>query len=60
MKYCSLTFDDGPNFAGDDTMNKMLDILEKDHGAEMTCHFCHTTHKFTEDDIKALLGSDMN
>ena len=31
MKYCSLTFDDGPNFAGDNTMNKMLDILEK-HG----------------------------
>lgn len=30
-KYCSLTFDDGPNFAGDNTMNKMLDILEK-HG----------------------------
>ena len=28
-KYCSLTFDDGPNFAGDNTMNKMLDILEK-------------------------------
>lgn len=30
-KYCSLTFDDGPNHAGDNTMNKMLDILEK-HG----------------------------
>ena len=30
-KYCSLTFDDGPNFAGDNTMNRMLDILEK-HG----------------------------
>lgn len=31
MKYCSLTFDDGPNFAGDNTMNRMLDVLEK-HG----------------------------
>lgn len=30
-KYCSLTFDDGPNFEGDNTMNTMLDILEK-HG----------------------------
>lgn len=30
-KYCSLTFDDGPNFAGDNTMNRMLDVLEK-HG----------------------------
>ena len=30
-KYCSLTFDDGPNFTGDNTMNRMLDVLEK-HG----------------------------
>ncbi len=30
-KYCSLTFDDGPNLDGDDTMSKMLDVLEK-HG----------------------------
>ena len=28
-KYLSLTFDDGPNLEGDDTMEKMLDILEK-------------------------------
>ena len=39
---------------------QLLEILEQDHGAEMTCHFCHTRHTFTEDDIKALLGSDMN
>ena len=32
-KYCSLTFDDGPNFEGDNTMNKMLDIMEK-HGVK--------------------------
>ncbi|MCR4579563.1 MAG: polysaccharide deacetylase family protein [Treponema sp.] len=32
-KYCSLTFDDGPNHEGDDTMNRMLDILEK-HGVK--------------------------
>lgn len=30
-KYCSLTFDDGPNNEGDDTMSLMLDILAK-HG----------------------------
>ncbi|MBP5519776.1 MAG: polysaccharide deacetylase family protein [Treponema sp.] len=29
MKYCSLTFDDGPNLHGDDTMDKMLDVIEK-------------------------------
>ena len=28
-KYCSLTFDDGPNLDHDTTMNDMLDILEK-------------------------------
>lgn len=28
-KYCSLTFDDGPNLGDDHTMNDMLDILEK-------------------------------
>ncbi len=28
-KYCSLTFDDGPNLGHDTTMNDMLDILEK-------------------------------
>lgn len=28
-KFCSLTFDDGPNFENDDTMEKMLDILQK-------------------------------
>lgn len=39
---------------------QLIEILEEDHGAEMTCHFCHTTHTFTEDDIKALLNSGMN
>lgn len=28
-KYVSLTFDDGPNFPGDNTMSNMLDLLEK-------------------------------
>lgn len=39
---------------------QLLEILEQDHGAEMTCHFCHAQHRFTEADIKAILGSDMN
>ena len=38
---------------------QLIEILEQDHGAELTCHFCHTQHIFTEDDLKALLGSDM-
>ena len=25
---------------------QLLEILEQDHGAEMTCHFCHARHTF--------------
>jgi len=39
---------------------QLLEMIREDHGAEMTCHFCHTTHTFSEDDLKALLGSGMN
>ena len=39
---------------------QLLEIIEQDHGAEMTCHFCHTIHAFSEDDLKALLHSGMN
>ena len=42
------------------TGKQLLEIIEQDHGAEMTCHFCHTTHAFNEDDLKALLNSGMN
>ncbi len=31
MKYLCLSFDDGPNVAGDNTMNNMLDLLEKNN-----------------------------
>ncbi|MCR4954070.1 MAG: polysaccharide deacetylase family protein [Treponema sp.] len=31
MKYLCLSFDDGPNPAGDNTMNNMLDLLEKNN-----------------------------
>ena len=38
---------------------ELIKILEEDHGAELTCHFCHTRHTFSEQDIRALLGSGM-
>lgn len=44
-KYCSLTFDDGPNPDGDDTMSKMLDVLEK-HG--VVASFFLIANKITE------------
>lgn len=58
--YCGCSWEKARRMLKSVGREQLLDILEKDHGAEMTCHFCHTTHKFTEDDIKALLGSDMN
>ncbi len=44
-KYCSLTFDDGPNFEDDDTMSLMLDLLEK-HG--VVASFFLIANKITE------------
>ena len=34
---------------------ELLQLIEEDHGAELTCHFCRTAHRFTEDDLLALL-----
>ncbi len=38
---------------------ELLSMIREDHGAELTCHFCHATHRFTEADLKALLNSDL-
>ena len=51
MKYCSLTFDDGPNPAGDNTMNRMLDILEK-HGVPAS--FFLIANKITPENTKVI------
>ena len=51
MTYCSLTFDDGPNFAGDDTMSKMLDILEK-HG--VVASFFLIANKISPENTKVI------
>lgn len=60
-KYCSLTFDDGPNFAGDNTMNLMLDVLEK-HG--VVASFFLIANKITAENTKVIeravkLGCDI-
>ena len=33
------------------------DMLEKQGGCELTCQFCDTVHKFTADDLRALIDS---
>ena len=60
-KYCSLTFDDGPNINGDDTMDKMLDVLEK-HG--VVASFFLIGEKITPENTKVIeravkLGCDI-
>ncbi|MFS0562852.1 Hsp33 family molecular chaperone HslO [Terribacillus sp. 179-K 1B1 HS] len=30
-------------------------MIDEDHGAEASCHFCNETYTFTEEDLKALL-----
>jgi molecular chaperone Hsp33 len=37
---------------GKDEIEKMI---EEDHGAEATCHFCNEKYQFSEDDLRALL-----
>lgn len=31
-------------------------MCTEDHGAEITCHFCNSVYRFTEEDLRALLG----
>ena len=40
--------------------DQLIEMLEQDHGAEMTCHFCHSRHVFDENDLRALIGKGMN
>ena len=39
---------------------QLLEMITQDHGAEMTCHFCHARHVFSEDDLRSLLGDRLN
>lgn len=34
---------------------EIKDMIEKDHGAELTCHFCNTKYAFSEDDLMKLI-----
>ena len=31
------------------------ELIEEDEGAELTCHFCRTSHQFTKEDLIALM-----
>ncbi len=35
--------------------NELTEMIEKDHGAQITCAFCKKQYDFTEDDFKKIL-----
>ena len=35
--------------------DELSDMIEKEHGAELTCHFCNKKYSFSEDELKGLL-----
>jgi molecular chaperone Hsp33 len=35
--------------------NELTEMIEKDHGAQITCAFCKKQYDFTEDDLKKIL-----
>ncbi|MEC8213700.1 MAG: Hsp33 family molecular chaperone HslO [Cyanobacteriota bacterium] len=36
--------------------DELIDMLEKDGGAELTCHFCNTRYRVSGDELKALIA----
>ncbi len=35
--------------------NELLEMIEEDHGAELSCHFCNTKYAFTEEELRSLI-----
>lgn len=36
--------------------DELADMIEKDHGAQLTCQFCNTVYDFDENDLRRLLA----
>ena len=37
--------------------SELQDMIEKDHGAELTCHFCNEKYQFSESDLVEMINS---
>ena len=33
---------------------ELLDMAKEQHGAELTCHFCNSAYRFSEEELRAL------
>lgn len=38
---------------------ELLEMIEQDGGAEVTCHFCNEAYRFTADELRALAGPEL-
>ena len=39
---------------------ELREMIEKDHGAELTCRFCGNQYNYSEDDLKKILADQKN
>ncbi|MDR1795481.1 MAG: Hsp33 family molecular chaperone HslO [Erysipelotrichaceae bacterium] len=39
--------------------DELVDMIEKDHGAEVTCNYCNAKYQFTEQELRDLLPHDL-
>lgn len=37
--------------------DELADMIEKQHGAQVDCHFCNRRYEFSEDDLKTILAA---
>ena len=37
--------------------DELTDMIDKQHGAQVDCHFCNKRYEFSEDDLRALLNA---
>ena len=35
---------------------QLREMAQEDHGAELTCHFCRSTYRFTQEELENLIA----
>ncbi len=52
---CPCSYDRFLNSLSSLSVEALTPLVEEDHGAEITCHFCHKTYHIQEEDISLLI-----